>query len=74
MLQHYLLFQIIIYEITYNKYIKTYIGNKINYYNKAATIFNIFLISWIEIFIKSIESLRRKKNAQGQSKVFTIMS
>jgi hypothetical protein len=65
------LLQIIIYEIKYNKYIETYIGNKINYYNKAATILKISLI---EILVKSVEGLRMKKNTHGQSKFFSNMS
>jgi hypothetical protein len=65
------LLQIIVHEIKYNKYVETNIRNKMNYYNKAATILKISLI---EILVNSIEGFRMKKNTHGQSKLFSIMS
>jgi len=65
------LLQIVIYEVKYNKYVETYIGNKINYYNKAATILKISLIA---ILVRSTEGLRMKKNTHGQSELFSIRS
>ena len=59
------------YELKYNKCIKIYIGNKVNYYNKAATILKV---AWNEIFIKSTEGLRMKKKTRGQSELFSVMS
>jgi len=65
------LLQIVVYEIKHNKYVETYTGNKINYYNKAATILKISLI---EILVKSTYGLRMKKNTHGQSALFSIRS